>query len=129
MSADSAGVCHGACTYSRWEAQMGMLDHQQNAELPHPYREVFDAVLAEVDGNQKMSVTSADPDGGRITARAGMSWRSWGEAITVEVRSLVSGASQISVTSRRSWGLFDFGKNRENVERIITGTCRRLGRK
>jgi TM2 domain-containing membrane protein YozV len=65
------------------------------------------------------SVLSLDAQGGLITAKSGVSGKSWGEVIYVFFRSVQTGGTQISCSSKLKFGLYDWGKNRDNVERLF----------
>lgn len=66
------------------------------------------------------TVTAEDEVGGRIEARLSVSWRSWGEKLSVEV-SGVDNETLVRVTSasRLPTTLFDYGKNAGNVKRFL----------
>ena len=56
----------------------------------------------------------------RVTLRAGMSWRSFGENIAITVSPAPNGTSTISITSTtRTGALVDFGKNNKNISEIM----------
>jgi hypothetical protein len=71
--------------------------------------------LAAVGANN----ISVDAKGARMTASMGMSWRSWGERISV---SLTDQGSRTGVAiESKSWlktALYDLGKNSQNVRKI-----------
>ena len=64
--------------------------------------------------------TNEDPAAGRIEAKVGLSFASWGEKLVVEI-SGADNAAYISVTSSSALPttLFDFGKNQRNVARFL----------
>ena len=56
----------------------------------------------------------------RVTLKAGMSWRSFGENIAITVSPAPNGTSTISITSTtRTGALVDFGKNNKNISEIM----------
>jgi len=69
----------------------------------------------------------SDPATGWIVAKAPMSFRSWGERVEVVVGAPDSSWAYVTVSSRSIFGLIDWGKNRENVERVVDGITARLG--
>jgi hypothetical protein len=65
-------------------------------------------------------ITKEDQSSGRIEARRGMSFTSWGENLVVEI-SGGDNAVYVAVTSSSSWPLTlaDWGKNQSNVDRVL----------
>lgn len=55
-----------------------------------------------------------------LTYRVGPSWQSWGETVTMTIRT-----STASISSKCRWGTqcFDWGKNRLNCLDIATGVA------
>ncbi len=66
----------------------------------------------------RMPVVASDLAHGLIRARARMSVRSWGENITVAVG--VDGQTEIVSECRMPTTLFDWGKNRSNVNLLFS---------
>lgn len=104
---------------------MSLVDHDGSAEFPYSKDDVFEAVLAAVPTLKKMKVGSSDKLSGRIVVKAGVSLRSWGENIPVSITEVSPGRTHVSITSTPKTGVmlggaFDLGKNRENIEKLIT---------
>jgi hypothetical protein len=79
----------------------------------------------DVAAQSGFKVQEADPDAGSIKARAGFSFRSWGENISIHVDD----AGTVQVTSQ-CWmptQFVDYGKNKSNVKRLLAGLSARLG--
>jgi hypothetical protein len=109
---------------------MALLDHQGGADFPYARDDVFDALL-HVIPVLGMKVDKHDRAAGIISAKAGVSLRSWGENIPISVTEGSPGFTRVSVTSTPKTGLlaggaFDLGKNRSNIERILVLTAERL---
>lgn len=70
-------------------------------------------------------ITREDPAAGRIDAKIGMSFISWGENLMAEITGDEHQA-EIQVTSSSSWPmtLFDYGKNKQNVDRVLDWVSR-----
>lgn len=81
----------------------------------YPY--IFDAVLQILSklGLHKESVNKKD---GKIVVSKGVSLRSWGERITIQVTKEDS-KTKVTVSSVPEAQLFDWGKSRENERRIM----------
>jgi hypothetical protein len=80
------------------------------------------AAVAEQCG---FKVEETSPDAGSLRARAGFSFRSWGENITVQVDD--AGAVQVTSQCLMPTQLVDYGKNKSNVNRFLAGLSARLG--
>jgi hypothetical protein len=74
-----------------------------------------------------MKVASSDESSGTIVATTGVSLRSWGEKIPIVVTESEPGKSMVSVASKSKMALVDWGKNKQNVERILEATDEVLG--
>jgi hypothetical protein len=81
---------------------------------------VFDGLLA-VLGPLGFRVTHHDYGTGRVTARAGMSARSWGEDLVLQVerRDDASVDLRIRSTLRLALNVAAIGKNAQNAARIV----------
>ena len=77
------------------------------------FRTVCDAALAEA-----MTVKLADPGAGLIRLSTGMSLATWGENLDVNLRPAASGV-EVTVHSALKVGLVDWGRNRENIEKLF----------
>ena len=104
---------------------MAFLDHEGGADFPYPRDVVFDALVAVIPSVPGMKVHHADRLSGRIMAKAGVSLMSWGENIPIVVSETTHGHARVSITSTPKTGVlfggaFDGGKNRENIERLLT---------
>jgi len=66
------------------------------------------------------AVGMVNPAGGYIQASSSMSLFSWGENVALTLRTMPEGGIWIAVQSSLKFGLIDWGKNRRNVEKIIS---------
>jgi hypothetical protein len=64
-------------------------------------------------------IENCDESNGAIEAKKGASFRSYGEHIKISVTSS-NGESQVQVESQVKYQVVDYGKNRENVQKILT---------
>jgi hypothetical protein len=109
---------------------MALLDHQGGTDFPYSRDDVFDGLL-KVIPVLGMKVAKQDRSAGIISAKAGVSLRSWGENIPISVIEGSPGFTRVSIMSTPKTGLlaggaFDLGKNRSNIERILHLTAERL---
>jgi hypothetical protein len=113
------------------EPSMAFLDHEGGADYPYPRNVVFEAIIAAIPRVGGMEIQSADELSGRIVAKAGVSPMSWGENIPIEVSESAPGHTCVRITSTPKTGAlfggaFDLGKNRKNIERILTALSESL---
>lgn len=70
-------------------------------------------------------LVSSNQEEGEIKARTGVSLRSWGEEISIFVNRESTGESTISVLSKASSQILDWGKSEDN-ERIFHERLKRI---
>jgi hypothetical protein len=80
---------------------------------------VFDAFSRGISSLSGWSVTRSDPGAGIFEVRTGMTMRSWGEIVHVTIGSAGPGRTTVTVTSRVKMQLVDWGKNKQNAERVL----------
>lgn len=85
----------------------------------------------KIDG---LELDSADEVSGRVTLKAGVSLRSWGENIPVQLVSVSSVRTRMQIMSTPKTGVMfggamDLGKNRQNIEKIIKAVSDELAGK
>ena len=87
--------------------------------LPYSVDAVWDALVRALDGS-KFKVVSSDAAARTVELKTGVSLRSWGEKLRVELAPEGEG-TKLSVRSAAKLGttLFDYGKNAENVRSIV----------
>jgi len=111
--------------------RMALLDHQGGADFPYARDDVFDALVKAIPTVKGMKVDKHDKSAGFISAKAGVSLRSWGENVPISVMEGSPGYTRVSITSTPKTGLlgggaFDLGKNRSNIEKILLRTSELL---
>jgi len=90
--------------------------------LPFSHEKAFSACLNSLKSLEKASLSHQDPSRGIIRARTGVTWDTWGDAITFQLTATDSpNQTRIRVTSEpiSSTTLVDYGKNLDNVHRIL----------
>lgn len=110
---------------------MALLDHNGESEFPFRKDIVFDAICKAVPAIDGMKLDNADKLTGRIMVKAGISLFSWGENIPIQLSSLSETKTKVQITSSPKTGMmfggaFDMGKNRKNIERILSATSKIL---
>jgi hypothetical protein len=88
---------------------------------------VYEAVVQAIEGLPKMKVKEGDPVRGHLDVSKTVSWKSWGERITVDLSEPNPGQTRVKLRSAVRAQLVDWGVNRQNVEAIVEATTQRLG--
>ena len=81
--------------------------------------EVHRTFLRVLESLPGFHIRFSDPTTGRVKAARGMNLATWGETVDVTVRSLGPGITAVTVSSHLRFGLFDWGRNRGNVDQIL----------
>ena len=110
---------------------MALLDHNGECEFPISKEKVFDAICQAIPTINGMELENADKLLGRIMVKTGVSLFSWGENIPIQLLEVSENKTRIQITSSPKTGLmfggaFDMGKNRKNIEKILTATSQML---
>ena len=110
---------------------MAFLDHNGESEFPFKKDTVLEAVCKAVPKIDGMKIDNSDKLSGRITVKAGVTLWSWGENIPIQLTSISETKTKVQVTSAPKTGVlfggaFDMGKNRKNIERILSETSKVL---
>lgn len=110
---------------------MALLDHNGESEFPISKDKVFDAMCRAIPTIMGMKIDNADKLQGRIVVKAGVSLWSWGENIPIQLIELSENKTRVQITSSPKTGIllggaFDLGKNRKNIENILSTTSRIL---
>lgn len=106
---------------------MAFLDHNGESEFPLPKELVYTAMCKAIPTIKGMKIESADKLQGRIIVKAGVSLYSWGENIPIQLISVNENLTKVQITSSPKTGImfggaFDMGKNRKNIENILSST-------
>jgi len=113
---------------------MSLVDHTGSVEYPYSRKTVFDAVMAASRNIDGFELDSADEMSGHLTLKAGVSWSSWGENIPIQLVSISPVRTKVEIISTPKTGVLfgganDFGKNRRNIEKIISAISAQLAGK
>lgn len=110
---------------------MALLDHNGECEFPIAKEKVFEALCQAIPTISGMKIDSADKLMGRVLVKAGVSLFSWGENIPIQVIEVSENKTKVQITSSPKTGVmfggaFDMGKNRKNIEKILSTTSQIL---
>lgn len=103
---------------------MSIVDHHGEVEYPFSQKTVFKAIMEAAPNINGLSLDSADEISGRVTFKAGVSLASWGENIPVQLIKVAPTRTQMKIMSTPKTGVMfggamDFGKNQQNIDKII----------
>ncbi|WP_432714400.1 hypothetical protein [Pedobacter sp.] len=106
---------------------MALLDHNGESEFPFSKNQVFDALCIAIPSISGLKIEKSDKLMGRVLVKAGVSLASWGENIPIQLIEISESKTKIQITSSPKTGIlmggaFDMGKNRKNIEDILSAT-------
>ena len=95
--------------------------HLRSIELQFPYDKAFNLCIESLSLIKKCKIQKENRSQGKIIAKAGMTWKTWGDVISFDMRKIDNNRTQVTVSSRPivRTTLVDCGKNLKNVEKII----------
>lgn len=110
---------------------MAFLDHNGESEFPMSKDKVFEAMRKAIPTINGLKIENADKLQGRFIVKAGVSLYSWGENIPIQLIEISENRTRVQITSSPKTGImfggaFDMGKNRKNIENILSSTSKIL---
>ncbi len=98
--------------------------YNESRNYPAPKDAAYEAALKVLDG-LNVKIKDADKQAGTISGRKGASLWTWGEHIAIKIDA-VPGGCAVYVESRVKYQLVDYGRNRENVVKVLAELDRSL---
>jgi hypothetical protein len=94
----------------------------RDIELKIPFDQAFDLCIESLDCINRCNIMEKDRHQGKIAAKTGINWKTWGDTISFRLSRLNDDTTRVIVSSRPTarTTLVDFGKNLENVRIIIS---------
>jgi hypothetical protein len=94
----------------------------RNIKLPLPFENAFDLCIESLSQIRGCRVQEQDRSRGKIIAKSPVNWKTWGDTISFNLAGTGNEKTDVMISSRpTSWStIVDYGKNLENVERIIS---------
>lgn len=110
---------------------MAFLDHNGESEFPMSKDRVFEAMRKAIPTINGLKIENADKLQGRFIVKAGVSLHSWDENIPIQLTEISETRTKVQITSSPKTGImfggaFDMGKNRRNIENILSSTSKIL---
>jgi hypothetical protein len=98
---------------------MALNKHEGQAAFYGNQSQVFNAVVATVQGIRGMTLQMADPASGYIGVDIAFNFWSYGERIAIQVTETAPGQTWVQVSSSSKFAIWDFGRNQRNVSKIL----------
>ena len=98
------------------------IHHVRNIRLQMPYDSAFGLCIKSLIPIKNGKVRELDHTQGKIIAKTSINWKTWGDTIIFDITEADNGYTDVKVSSRPTarTTLVDYGKNLENVEKIIS---------
>ena len=96
-----------------------MPNFESQASYPYPAGAVFNAAVQAVQNLPGWKLKEVNQPNWYITASVSLSLWSYGENITIQVSEPLPGQPSISALSSSLFALFDFGKNKRNINKLF----------
>jgi hypothetical protein len=105
-----------------------MGDRMKTSEIwfPNSHSEVFNAVMQVAPSLGGATVVYSDPVNGSVNLSVGMSFWSWGENVTVKVTETAPRQTWLQVVSSSKFGLDAAGRNKRNVDTLMSWVSQAL---
>ena len=109
---------------SKAREKMSLLDRKKHILVPYSSDMTFEALKKAIQKLSGFKIDGFDEDTKTAYLHTSISWISWGEYMTVSLAQTQTGGTDVFILSTpriRSFmlgGAIDFGKNKENIERI-----------
>lgn len=81
--------------------------------------DTFSALLSSLAASEKYTVKDSNKSARTVFVSTGVSWKSWGENLTLTVSPTSNGFSEVAINSSSKFGVVDWGKNQENFNIIL----------
>jgi hypothetical protein len=119
------GVLHRRCVQKisgQYPDEKMDVNTIRDIKLKMPIDLAFDLCIESLIRINRCIVKEEDLSLGRITAKTGINWKTWGDTISFRLSRLNDDTTLVEVSSRPTarTTLVDFGKNLENVQSIIS---------
>jgi len=116
----SIGTIHKKST-SKYSANGDVLPIQSTTlMMSPPIEDVFVRCRDAID-KIGAKIEKVDDKPGIIEASTGISWKSWGEKILIQLAKQGDDKIEVQIHSRPRWKrtIVDYGKGRENLDKIV----------
>lgn len=96
--------------------------HIRDFDLQLPYDKAYDHCMKSLSLIKNCTVQNENSSEGKIIAKTGLNWKTWGDTITFDVKRINNNRSRVTVSSRPTakTTIVDYGKNLENVIKIAS---------
>ncbi len=92
--------------------------YRERRTFPQPQAEVYRAAeRAIIEAGLKLGAGTTEYE---IKTSRGINGGSWGERIVFTMATFPGGGTQVIIQSKLVLGIFDWGRNRENIESLFS---------
>jgi len=103
--------------------EMALADRKKNIVMPYPLDDTFQNLKKAMLKLGGFKIYEFNENEKTVYLESGISWVSWGEMVTISLTQEQNSSTIVSIISTPKTGIYlggliDFGKNRENIERI-----------
>jgi hypothetical protein len=97
------------------------ISRSQTTQVALPLDAAWERCLDAAGALPRASLKDADEESHTITLKVPISFKSWGERVTIQLHPAGPSATGVEVTSTASFPLTmaDYGKNAQNVQHIV----------
>lgn len=81
--------------------------------------DTYSALMSALEKDMHFSVKTSDPTSRTIAIKTGVSWKSWGENLLITLSPTAENMTELSITSTSKYGAIDWGKNQDNLSKIL----------
>lgn len=94
----------------------------KSVELQMSFNDAFDLCVRSLSQIKRSKIKEKSRSQGRIVAKGGISIKSFGEVIEFKLKEISCDKTGIELSSRPTVPitLVDYGKNRANIEKLVT---------
>lgn len=106
---------------------MGWMNKQGEADYPFSKDIVFEAVCQAIASIGHMRIDTTNEAIGQIVVRTNVNLLNFGERIPIQISEVDESKTKVQVTSSPKGGIwlagpFDFGRNKKNIDLILSAT-------
>ncbi|HDH05347.1 MAG TPA: hypothetical protein ENH01_06495 [Nitrospirae bacterium] len=98
------------------------IHHVRDIKLQYPYDRAFNLCIESLGRIKNCKIRMQDRTAGQIIAKTSINWKTWGDTISLEIKRIDDTQTHVKTSSRPSMSttIVDYGKNLENVEKILS---------
>lgn len=94
--------------------------HEETVTVPLGVDDAYQRALSATEAFKKAKLSDSDEQSHRVELKVGMSFKSWGEKVIIQLEPESDDSTRAAVSSQASLGttMVDYGKNHDNVQQV-----------